>query len=128
FRSIWENLPGRREGSVHLAEFPEVEKREDDQLLLQRWNDREKGILQIRSIGKQNLEIAGPQKEICASLEAKVTVIAGGNQFDLLKSIEDELTAIFIVSQVVLCRGESDELVVRVEHAEGSKCERCWNW
>jgi isoleucyl-tRNA synthetase len=125
---IWENLPGNREASVHLAEFPEVESREDDQVLLQRWNDREKGILQIRSTVQQHLEIARTQKVIGASLEAKVTVIAGGPQFDLLKSIEDELTAILIVSQVVLWMADSDELVVRVEHAEGAKCERCWNW
>ena len=125
---IWENLPGSREASVHLAEFPTVENRDEDKALLERWNDRDKGILQIRSAVQQQLEIARTQKAIGASLEAKVTVISRGDQFELLKSLEDELAAIFIVSQVVLCSGESDELVVNVEHAEGAKCERCWNW
>jgi isoleucyl-tRNA synthetase len=113
---------------VHLAEFPDVENREDDRALLERWNDREKGILHIRSVVQQHLEIARTQKIIGASLEAKVNVLAGENQFNLLKSIEDELTAIFIVSQVVLSKGESEELVVKVAHADGAKCERCWNW
>ena len=125
---IWENLPGKRQASVHLAEFPEVESREGDQALLDRWNGREKGILYIRSVVQQQLEIARTQKVIGASLEAKVTVFAGGEHFDLLKSIEDQLASIFIVSQVVLLKAESAEISANVEHADGAKCERCWNW
>jgi isoleucyl-tRNA synthetase len=105
-----------------------VESREGDQALLDRWNGREKGILYIRSVVQQQLEIARTQKVIGASLEAKVTVFAGGEHFDLLKSIEDQLASIFIVSQVVLLKAESGELSANVEHAEGAKCERCWNW
>jgi isoleucyl-tRNA synthetase len=46
------------------------------------------------------------------------------------------LPALFIVSQVEVARGATDGamthaiegLVVRVERAQGKKCERCWNY
>lgn len=124
---IWESLPGKREASVHLAEFPEAETGEGDRELLQVWNEREKGILHVRSVVQQYLEIARSQKVIGASLEAKVTLSAGPVQYEQLKRIEDVLPSIFIVSEVVLVQA-SDGLFVKVDHAEGAKCERCWNW
>ncbi|HSE36355.1 MAG TPA: isoleucine--tRNA ligase, partial [Blastocatellia bacterium] len=50
---IWENLPGRREASVHMAEFPPAEEHEGDADLLERWNERDKGILSVRSVVQQ---------------------------------------------------------------------------
>jgi len=44
----------------------------------------------------------------------------------LLQSHESELRYIFIVSQVELREGE--ELTISVSHADGEKCERCWNY
>src|SRR5882724_3004540 len=38
---IWENLPGTREASVHLAEFPDGEAHGGDEGLLKRWDERE---------------------------------------------------------------------------------------
>ena len=125
---IWENLPGKRQASVHLAEFPEAESREGDQDLLARWNDRDKGILHIRSVVQQHLEVARGQKVIGASLEAKVRLLAGEKHYELLASIEEMLPSIFIVSQVELSKEPSGGLTVKVEHADGAKCERCWNW
>jgi isoleucyl-tRNA synthetase len=125
---IWENLPGRREASVHVAEFPPAEEHDGDADLLERWNERDKGILSVRSVVQQHLEGARSQKVIGASLEAKVTLSLGPDRYPLFKGIEDMLPSIFIVSQVELREQESEGLSVRVEHASGAKCERCWNW
>ena len=125
---IWENLPGRREASVHLAEFPEGEPREGDDGLLKRWDEREMGILFVRSEVQRALEQKRNEKVIGASLEAKVTLAVGHDQYELLKGCEDQLPAIFIVSQVELLQSEKDEIEIKVEHASGTKCERCWNW
>jgi isoleucyl-tRNA synthetase len=46
----------------------------------------------------------------------------------LLKERENQLPAIFIVSQVELLESEKDVIEIMVEHASGTKCERCWNW
>jgi isoleucyl-tRNA synthetase len=125
---IWENLPGRREVSVHVAEFPPAGEHDGDAGLLERWNERDKGILYVRSVVQQHLEGARSQKVIGASLEAKVTLSLGPDQYPLFKGIEEMLPSVFIVSQVELREQETGGLSVRVEHAGGAKCERCWNW
>jgi isoleucyl-tRNA synthetase len=125
---IWEALPGTREASVHLAEFPDGKPHEGDEKLLERWNERDKGILYVRSFVQQYLEGARSQKVIGASLEAKVKLLLGPEQYALFKTIEDTLPSIFIVSQVELLEEESGGFRVSVEHASGAKCERCWNW
>ncbi|HXG68418.1 MAG TPA: class I tRNA ligase family protein, partial [Blastocatellia bacterium] len=119
---VWENIPGEREASVHLAEFPQVEP--GDRELLERW----KKIFEVRSVVQKALEEKRNEKLIGAGLEAKVTLRAGGETFALLKQYEDQLPAIFIVSQVRLEQADAAELQVEVERAEGAKCERCWNW
>lgn len=122
---IWEALPGEREASVHLAEFPDAELREGDAELLKEWND---GLLIIRDQVQGELETMRSARVIGASLEAKVTIRASGPQFELLKRYEKDLPAIFIVSQVALQEMDAQGFSIKVEHADGLKCERCWNY
>jgi len=121
---IWENLPGKRSASVHIAEFPKAEPGEGHKLLVETWNK----LFEVRSAVQKALEEKRNEKVIGASLEAKVTLGASGETYDLLRRYESELPSILIVSQVELRREEADELRIEVEHAEGAKCERCWNW
>jgi isoleucyl-tRNA synthetase len=125
---IWEALPGTREVSVHLAEFPDGEAHEGDEALVKRWDDREMGILFVRSEVQRSLEQKRNEKVIGASLEAKVTLSVGRDHYELLKECEDQLSAIFIVSQVELRENVKGGIEITVEHASGPKCERCWNW
>ena len=54
--------------------------------------------------------------------------------YDFLKSIEDMLTTVFIVSAVNINEGKGGDMQgetgigVAVKHAEGEKCERCWGF
>ncbi|HWP42492.1 MAG TPA: isoleucine--tRNA ligase [Blastocatellia bacterium] len=121
---IWEHIPGRREASVHMAEFPKAEAEAGDEQLLASW-DR---LFEIRSTVQKALEEKRNEKVIGASVEALVRLKAGGEAYELLSAYQDQLPAIFIVSQVELERMEGDGLEVAVEHAPGLKCERCWNW
>ncbi|HYP26036.1 MAG TPA: isoleucine--tRNA ligase [Blastocatellia bacterium] len=121
---IWENIPGRREPSVHMAEFPDVSEAGADGELLERWER----LLAIRSTVQKALEEKRSEKVLGASVEAHVTVGASADALSLLRQYEEQLPAIFIVSRVTLEETESDELKVEVRHAEGAKCERCWNW
>jgi isoleucyl-tRNA synthetase len=126
---IWEALPGKRVASVHMAEFPEVESRESDEELLNRWRESEGGILYLRWFVQQELERMRINKVIGSSLEAKVTLEAPAKQFELLNNYsEEELLEIFIVSELILVKSEAPALRVKVEHASGIKCERCWHW
>ncbi|HEY7545135.1 MAG TPA: class I tRNA ligase family protein, partial [Blastocatellia bacterium] len=119
---IWENIPARREMSVHLAEFPEAA--EIDRELMARWEK----LFGIRSTVQKALEEKRNEKLIGASLEAKLRLHAGGETYALLERYNDQLASIFIVSQVELQRSEQEGLRVEVERASGAKCERCWNW
>jgi len=114
---IWESLPGNREASVHLAEFPDGKAREGDEEFLKDWNERDAGILHVRNQVHHALEKRRAAGIIGSSLDAhRVIITAHGEQFRLLKKYEKDLPAIFIVSSVAI-EEEADvpELGIRVE-------------
>jgi len=130
---IWESLPGKREENVHLARFPRFET----SLLDVELEARYARILAVRSDVSKALELARAEKLIGHSLDARVLVEApAGAWRDLLERYRDELATLFIVSQVEL--GESlgetvageevPGLKIRIEKAQGEKCERCWTY
>ena len=84
-------------------------------------------LIPVRDQVLKSLETARNEKFIGASLEAKVRVAADDDTYPLLEQYADELPAFFIVSQVALSNAY-DFLDVRVERAEGTKCERCWKY
>jgi isoleucyl-tRNA synthetase len=130
---IWENLPDVRNGganlppSVHAAEFPVALNATGDAAMLERWSR----LFDVRDTVLRTLEGARVSKLIGSSLEAHVRVAAKRKTYDLLMQYREELRYLFIVSQVsltILDDADAEELRVAVEHAEGQKCERCWNY
>lgn len=117
---IWENLPDRKEPSVHVAEFPKPADRSDSELT-STWDQ----LFAIREQVLGELEKARTNKILGSSLEAKVTLTAEGATLALLRKYQDDLRYIFIVSQVEVNEGTQPIVVTR---AEGEKCERCWNY
>ncbi len=93
-------------------------------------------ILKVRADVSKALEMARNEKVIGHSLNANVELYATGELYTFLKSIEDELSTIFIVSKASIEEGdiadatfvgeEYPELKVKVSQAPGEKCERCW--
>ena len=123
---LWRHLPGARQPSVHIAEFP---SREDvaalvDRDLAARWQQ----LIGIRDEVNRALESARQGKTIGNSLGARVTLSAGGATGALLERYRDDLPMLFIVSQVGLevGPGGADQLAIDVARAEGHKCARCW--
>ena len=117
----YENLPGRKFESVHLAEFPNASDVNASDII-SRWEK----LFAIRDEVLKTLEDSRNQKVIGSSLEAKVIISADSETFEFLGSYLAELRYIFIVSQVELSKGDS--LSITVARAEGEKCERCWNY
>jgi len=117
----FENLPHQKLSSVHLAEFPKVSGADNSQLL----NDWER-IFSIRDEVLKSLEEARTAKEIGSSLEAKVILTVDKDTMMFLISYFEDLRYIFIVSQVEVHQG--DAFAVKIEKADGVKCERCWNY
>jgi isoleucyl-tRNA synthetase len=130
---IWADLPGEREESVHLATFPRFETALLDAELEARYEK----LLAVRSDVSKALELARGDKLIGHSLDARVLIEAPAGEWrELLERHRDELATLFIVSQAELTEGlegavpgeEIKGLRIRVEKAEGEKCERCWNY
>src|SRR5262245_8543255 len=121
---IWENIPGALDEakSVHLAEFPAYEEAWRDDELLKRYER----LFEIRGAVMKALEEARNAKLIGAGLEAKVTITAAPETKAFLELFGEDLRFVFIVSKVELREGA--EFSVKVDVADGMKCDRCWNY
>jgi isoleucyl-tRNA synthetase len=117
----WESLPGSREASVHIAEFPAVVEA-DNSGLAENWAR----IFSLRDEVLKALETARNDKQIGSSLEAKVVLTTDAATTRLLLDYYDQLRYIFIVSQVEVHEGE--KFAVEIQKADGAKCDRCWNY
>jgi len=118
----WENLPRQTIVSVHIAEFPPAAEADHSEFLA-RWER----IFTIRDEVLKALEEARNAKQIGSSLEAKVLLTADAETTRFLLDYFDQLRYIFIVSQVEVHEGSADA-PVQILKADGSKCERCWNY
>ena len=136
---VWSHLPGRPEDldSVHLATFPDAAELTGNLTLsqterLQNWEL----LIAVREEVLKALEIARRDKFIGHSLEARVELSAEGGLATLLNAYRPSLPMLFIVSQAQLTDGNlsgaTDTAIqglrIAVGRAEGSKCERCWNY
>ncbi len=123
---IWEHiiaLDGTPLASVHLAEFPHYDATLADAELVARWQQ----LFAVRDRVKKALEEAGFGGG--SSLKAKVILHTKGDEIEFLRRYEDQLHFIFITSQVeVVENANLAELEVKVEAAQGVKCERCWHY
>jgi isoleucyl-tRNA synthetase len=122
---IWLSLPGARDESVHLAEFPRGLDVWRDADLEARWTQ----LRELRAAVNGQLELARVAKTIGSSLEAHVTlrVAADDPLAGLLATHKDDLPMLFIVSSVDVVPG-SGALAIEVAHAPGDKCPRCWRF
>jgi len=121
---IWKYMPHRADHDAECVLFnsmPEIIEVALDADFISNWDK----IHELRDIVKKHLEVAVKDKMIKSSLEASVTLKASGTELEFIKSVENELVAAFIVSEVLIEEADG-ELSVTVTKAEGEKCERCW--
>ncbi len=121
---IWARLPGDRDASVHLADFPDTPASWVDDALDAHWE----ALAVVRRSVNEALETARAQKVVGAPLTAHVTLAASGNLYARLNDAGDELPMLCIVSAVTLQRADDGPLTVQVSHADGEKCPRCWRY
>ncbi|HDZ02328.1 MAG TPA: isoleucine--tRNA ligase, partial [Nitrospirae bacterium] len=132
---IWSHIPGEKEESVFLADFPAVNPEFIDEELEKKWER----LWKIRDEVNKALEIKRQEKFIGNALEAKVTLYAGEATYKILEDHRAFLPTLFIVSSVGIEKisdaaegayssTDYEELAIFIERAEGEKCQRCWNW
>jgi isoleucyl-tRNA synthetase len=93
-----------------------------DETLLAKWAR----LREIRDQANKAIEELRMAGEVGSSLQAQVTITAGGRDMAWLASLGDDLKYVFITSAARLVEG--DALAVEVSPASGTKCERCWHW
>ena len=122
---IWASMPHAEGDDVRSALLNDMPVYEDKYAFADieaHWN----ALFDMRDDVMKALEEARAAKLIGKSLEAKITISANPEKLEILKSFDDELKTVFIVSQVELCEGTGDEIKVEVAVADGEKCDRCW--
>jgi len=129
---VWQYMKGKRPESVHMDLFIPVKEEYKDYKLKERWDK----LFEIRSEVNKALEVARKKKIIGHSLEAEVTLGVSERLMNFLKSYEDQLRTIFIVSNVRLVpkdtlsdgidAEEVPGLRIKVIKSPHPKCERCW--
>jgi isoleucyl-tRNA synthetase len=127
---VWKFIPGVKEISVQLTDLPQPDSSVYDASLEKKWND----FIEVRNEVLKALEVARKDKVIGNSLGADLHLYPNEEVAEVLKH-QSELDQLFIVSNVVVypVGGAIPEdamklagLHVKVNAAQGEKCERCW--
>ncbi|MFA9381892.1 MAG: class I tRNA ligase family protein, partial [Acetanaerobacterium sp.] len=128
---IWSYLPQNAvydKESVLFNDMPKPVKEDYDPAFVEKWEK----LSLLHDDVKKELENLRAQKVIGKSLDAKLTLYATGDAFGFVKSVEELLPTIFIVSQVEVVNGEGGEIKgefegvsVTASKASGETCVRC---
>ena len=128
---IWDFMPHKeneKKESPMLTFWPEINEKYDNEELANKWRK----IEELKELVSKHLELARTDKIIGHSLNAKVTLFAEGDNYKFLKDVEEQLQTVFIVSGVKIeenaRKDEEEKIGVKVEIADGQKCERCWGY
>src|SRR5262249_11421203 len=131
---VWGFLPAATEASVFLAGFGELHTAWCDEALASRFER----LIAVRAAVTKGIEEARQTGVVRQGSEARVVLAADDALGELLASRSGELAELFLVANVGLERGLEGELAgavesavmpglrLRVERADGEKCERCW--
>ncbi|HVT03614.1 MAG TPA: class I tRNA ligase family protein, partial [Thermoanaerobaculia bacterium] len=131
---IYEAMPGSREGSVHLTQFPEDAPERLTAQQREAW-DR---LFRLRESVSKVLEGARGVGQIGQSLEADIVLSGGFDMKQLLGGLGVDLAQLFIVSHVehrsAAVVGDKitfdgiGEVGITMTPASGVKCARCWQY
>lgn len=115
----WEHLPGHPQDSVHLATWePSLDPRGEEEKAA--WAT----LMSIRSQALPELEKARQAKQIGKALEARLVLDLDAPMQAVVAGREPELAELISVSGISCV--PATKFGVKVELAEGVKCERCW--
>ena len=125
---IWSAMKHTEKENVEspmLADYPVSNDEWDNKEIAEKWEK----IIKVKNIVAKDLELARAEKTIGNSLDAKVTIYVDGEEYKFLKENEELIKLVLIVSGLEIQennRKQEEKLGVKVEHATGEKCERCW--
>ena len=138
---VWKAMKHTKNENVEspmLTDYPVENKEWDNNEIAEKWNK----IIMIKDIASKELELSRADKVIGNSLDALLTITAGTEDYKFLKENEKIIRDVLIVSQLKLVENKNAKSVlknadknnvegnfeIKVEHAKGEKCDRCWQY
>ena len=125
---IWKVMKHTKAEDVEspmLSSYPVPNEKWNNKELADKWEQ----IIKVKNIVSKELELARAEKVIGNSLDAKVTIYAENDEYKFLRENEKLIKDVLIVSGINIeenSRKQEAKLGVKVEKADGEKCERCW--
>lgn len=119
-------LPGEKEESIFLTDFPQANNEWIDDELRQDFSV----LLEVRSEVSRLLEDLRKDKTIGSSLDAQVKLKCQPHRLKVLEKYRPFLREFFIVSQIEFEASAANEVTTEIltTKAEGTKCIRCWHY
>jgi isoleucyl-tRNA synthetase len=108
FSQTWHHLPAIEQSGSLLAEWDAIRALRAEVL---------KAIESERATGR-----------VGSSLQAEVAIRVGGESYQRLAKLGDDLKFVLIVSKATLEHVENLTPQIIVTPSEQTKCERCWHW
>jgi len=119
----WKDMHGQGDTpSIFTELFHALPDQVDAAELTAKWQR----LREIRAEAMRKIEDVRATGEIGSSLAAELDIYAGGDDYDLLLSLEDDLRFVLIVSRATV-HPTAQELRVQVTPSTAPKCERCWH-
>ena len=108
--------------SVFLSVWHDVPQTADADALLTRWSR----LRELRGLATKRIEELRAAGQVGSSLQADLTFLADGDDYELLASLGDDLRFVTITSAAKVAKAEG-ETRVEVASLGQEKCERCWH-
>ncbi len=132
---IYEAMPGTKERSIHLTEFPRIEGAALSAEESAAWER----VLAVREEVTKVLERARGAQQIGQSLEADIALHGALTPETLLGPLKVDVAKVFIVSHVDFLPPEEvvgevvdvkgvGPVAITIAPARGKKCGRCWQY
>ncbi len=138
---IWEHIPGERSESVFLASWYELPAAfySENEILGNMGDAFWDRVIVVRDAVSKELEKLRANGKIGSSLDAEVDIYTGGETFEILTALEDELRFILISSyarvhvlddrpaEAVDAAIPGTPLWIHATASAHNKCIRCWH-
>jgi len=118
---LWQALTGKADDSVFFQTWHALPQPADAAALLARWTR----LRELRTPVRKDIEALRAAGKVGSSLQAEAEFHAEGEDFELLRSLGEDLKFVMLTSAAHVHRGPAQ---VEVRPSAHRKCERCWHY
>ncbi|MBV9188891.1 MAG: isoleucine--tRNA ligase [Betaproteobacteria bacterium] len=118
---LWQAFTGKKDDSVFFHTWHELPQPKDAAALMTKWTR----LRELRNPVRKDIEELRTAGKVGSSLQAEVDFHAEGEDFEILRSLGEDLKFVMLTSAAHVHRGPAE---VTVKPSAHRKCERCWHY